>query len=361
VSILFPIQLWNMDGPCRITRLDKGYMNGTYQIEYGDGAKFVGKMYECERENKPRIVREVGMAQQLSGCGLSFQVPEFVALPDRGGERIAKIAAGSGLDHYAVLMTRIEGQHPDLNDPSEQFESGRALAELDIVLSRIPVEPAADRNPSYSEPGRFHPLIDRVERLPELIPADITKLGRLATAIEDILDKLDKTVTGLPRQMIHGDYTNGNRLIRRGIICGVLDFEFHCCEARAMECAVAIGGGPSALWEHGDGWNILEAFAQGYFSLLALEEKEIEAMPTLIRLRRLVMLLCFTARYIQGYDRAEKLGWMLNWMLNAEQWLEGHGNRLTESLHRFNHDEREFMRPTGGAVSKTPRAGNWER
>lgn len=338
MNSLFPIHLWNLNltGPCRITKLDEGYMNGTYLIECGDNTKYIGRIYECERNNTPRMIREIEIAERLSGCGLSFRVPEFVALPDRGGQRIAAIAQESESDRYAVLMTCIEGEHPDLNDPSHQYESGRALAELDIALSQFPAETGMGRNSSYFEPERFHPLIDRVERLPELIPADSIKLNRLAASIDDIFGRLNKTGNGLPRQMIHGDYTNGNRLIRNGKISGIFDFEFHCYEARAMDCAVAIGGGPSALWQHGVGWNILEAFAQGYFSRLRLQEDEIEAVPTLIRLRRLVMLICFTARYVQGYDHADKIGWMVDWMLKADQWLSVHAGQLTEKLHQLN-------------------------
>ena len=70
---------------------------------------------------------------------------------------------------------------------------------------------------------------------------------------------------------------------------------------------------------------MLEAFCRGYFSRMRLLPEEIAALSFLIRLRRCVMFLHMTGRYLRGQASLEIALHGAEGALVLDDWLAQHG------------------------------------
>ncbi|MBW5444893.1 phosphotransferase [Cohnella sp. CFH 77786] len=332
---------WNLPPDCGLRRLDIGFMNETYAVTTPH-SEFILRIYESEGSNIPKMRRENDLVKRLSDNHPPFELPVF--LPGPNGESIMTDPASG---RCAVLMRKIPGVNPDFRNPQGQRASGLALAELQLLLASAFPRLPEQRNPSYTEWNGFHPLITEAADLPNRLPIRPERRDRLIRLADRLSAEISEIHFRLPRQVIHGDYTNGNRLIERDKVRGIIDFEFHCVDARALDPAVALGGGPTAFWEEdGEGWPAAEAFMRGYLERILLTDDELRHFPYLIRLRRWVMFLYFGGRYLQGLDSE---GWMrgiVDWCLQAEDWLNDHERVLVRRL-------TEWKKSIGQAATRT--------
>lgn len=184
------------------------------------------------------MTTENDLLNQLAALHPSFELPVFI--PGSNGEQIVSDPVTG---QNAVLMSKIPGIHHDFADMQGQRASGLALAELQILLAHLFPSLPATRNPSYTEWNFFHPCVTNAADLPNRLQIRPKLRDRLFKFSEGLSAAMSEVHAGLPKQVIHGDYTNGNRLIYRDKVSGILDFEFHCYDARALDPAVALGGG----------------------------------------------------------------------------------------------------------------------
>jgi Ser/Thr protein kinase RdoA (MazF antagonist) len=110
----------------------------------------------------------------------------------------------------------------------------------------------------------------------------------------------------LPHQLIHGDINDSNLLAAKeepSRIAAVLDFEFCTRDLRAMEPAVVVSG----LLEADRSRDAVPALLEGYARRVRLTLAEAEAIPRLVRLRKLDVFVHFLGRYLDGVDGDEAL------------------------------------------------------
>ncbi|WP_172250734.1 phosphotransferase [Saccharibacillus deserti] len=308
----------------------KGWNNTTRFVKH-EGSKYVLRVYETHRE-PDRILFEHEVLLHLAEAGLTFRTP----VPQSGldGSTLVQLEDGSG--RYACLFGYIDGTRPADEDRRPLRAFGQAAGELSAALSRIETRLAPAYRPYY-ELEQAYPLCtpERVAAfgsgsgLPAGLSGVEPELGYLSAVYRGILQQTDK-LRHLPHQLVHGDLNASNMLIRTGepdTIEALLDFEFCTYDVRAMEAAVLLSGLPR--WERGLP-DPMALCGDGFRRHAPLEAAEIEAVPLLMRLRKVDVFLHFLTRYWEGTDGIEVLG---------EQILS-----LSGDLKRMDDEEAELLR-----------------
>ncbi|GGO03711.1 homoserine kinase [Saccharibacillus kuerlensis] len=274
----------------------KGWNNTTRFVDYG-GKRFVLRVYETHRDpEKIRFEHEVLL--RLAEEQLSFQTP--VPWLTAAGETIVKLEDGSG--RYGCLFAYIEGRRPDDEDQRPLTSFGEAAGELSAVLAgiRTTLQPAYR---PYYELGEAYPLCDpdRVSAFCAQPPTELAEVASslrlLSESYSDILRELEH-LRNLPHQLVHGDLNASNLLVSEedpSRACALLDFEFCTYDIRAMEAAVILSGLPQ-------GEEAISRFMEGFRIRAALQPEEIEAIPLLMRLRKVDVFLHFLTRYLENTD-----------------------------------------------------------
>jgi len=91
----------------------------------------------------------------------------------------------------------------------------------------------------------------------------------------------------LPRQPIHADYVPRNILLNDQGIAAVLDFSGACVNLRALDVvhgAAAFAQARSSIFD----WQLAFDFLYAYQAQQPLSERELEALPDLLRWRQFV-------------------------------------------------------------------------
>jgi len=276
----------------------RGWNNTTRFVEHG-GRRYVLRVYETHRE-ADRILFEHEVLLRLAEAGLSYRTPVPLRESGGAGETLVRLEDGSG--RYACLFAYIEGMRPADEDTRPMREFGTAAGRLSRALADIRPERTPAYRPYY-ELGEAYPLcgLEQVRAFGAEPPAKLTEvraeLRVLAEAYAEILREVEH-LRNLPHQLIHGDLNASNLLVEPEApehIAALLDFEFCTRDARAMELAVILSGLP-------DEEAAILAFLEGFRAEVKLEPEEIEAVPLLMRLRKVDVFLHFLTRYAEGTD-----------------------------------------------------------
>ncbi len=319
---------WDIGRVIEIKEINQGYMNKTFSIITEDNS-FILRIYESESDIT-KVRREYAMLDYLGNCLLSFEVPTFIM--NNTGDYVYQ-SHENGIT--AILMPLLKGVNPDLSDSKQAYEAGKALGELNKALRRLSEELYKDlgRNPTYAQFRQFHPSVKNIDKIIDQLPTSIEKKQELHKFFQQLDKELDISYYPLfAKQYIHGDYTSGNLLSINGKITGIIDFEFCCYDVRPMDLAIALGGGPIALWEMDQDLTNVGMLTKGYVSVIPLTEEELLSIPFLIRLRRAAMFVYFTARYLNGLDSEEWIKGIVDWVIASEIWLMDNKDRLIDKI-----------------------------
>lgn len=226
----------------------------------------------------------------------------------------------------------LPGTHPDVTNLAQAHAHGQALGEMTLSLERLAPQPVTV---PYGNLAEAHPLVPDPWELPERLPASPEWRERIGRLFADLREQVGELYRSLPQQVIHGDPVPRNALMEHGRVTGVLDFEFCAHDLRAMDLATALGGGPNALRGPEGEMAVLDAIGRGYSSRVRLTPVEVEALPTLIRLRRANMLVRFEGNRRQGLRSEQFINGICFWLLEADNWLKAHGAELVRVAHTW--------------------------
>ncbi|MFC3802474.1 phosphotransferase [Cohnella sp. GCM10012308] len=294
-----PVRRWT------VLEGESGWNNTTRIAENDLGDKRVFRIYETHRD-ADKIAFEHDVLLKLNEAALPFAVPRPIPLPD--GTTFATLADGTG--RYAALFTYTAGNRPDGSVPAVAEAIGEAVGSLSLALRELRPTVAPAYLPCY-ELEQTHPscpgsVIASFCEAPPLAFQDLhgslLQIGEAMRAFRAALE----TVRELPHQLVHGDINDSNLLAdpnEPARLAAILDFEFCTTELRAMEPAVALAG---LIGESGD-LGAAAAFLKGFGRMAPLNVNEIDALPLLMRLRRLDVFVHFLGRYLSGVDEAAVL------------------------------------------------------
>src|SRR5215218_7057216 len=175
---------------------------------------------------------------------------------------------------FAVLLTALEGDQPDIDElDEEQFRQwGVALGRLHASLANCPEEL---RRPNYS----WSALIDRIAKQCNGGPEAIRHEAR---AIRVALAELP--ITPATYGMIHTDFEPDNLIWQQSGIA-MLDFDEYTESWYAADIAKAL----TDRLETGASFDdpLLDAFVAGYRTMFPLTEAQLATVPLMLRLRKL--------------------------------------------------------------------------
>jgi Ser/Thr protein kinase RdoA (MazF antagonist) len=227
-----------------------------------DGARYFLKRLSPWR-NLP-LADEARILMHLAWQGV--RVAEFLPT-DR-----ATLYAAEAEDSF-ILIPRLANDHFDVVElVSLEEKIGGALAELHLALARYPW-PAN----SYTET-----LGESLEREQELmLPPDV------AEGFARRRDSMTAALTDLPTQLIHGDLTPENVLLRRpAAVSGFIDFDHLPLGPRIWDIAKYLSRRIRLRWRQGSQasdlgrLDHLAGFLIGYHKTNPLGAAEIEALPS---------------------------------------------------------------------------------
>lgn len=282
-----------------------GGWNNTTHIIKNKERSCVLRFYDTHRD-RDKIDFEHAVLESIQRRSLSFRVPVLVKTVT--GETIVQLEDGS--ERFACLFEYIEGVSPKDSSAAMAYSFGEVAGELSAILAKIDPRVTPAYRPYY-ELEKSYPVCTRAVILefcnnpPEPfndLTRDLVTLGMAYEEICNVIAGLEE----LPHQLVHGDLNVSNLLVHGNNadqVSALLDFEFCTLDVRAMEPAVIISG----LLGHQEEIESVRKFCAGFSSRRCLLPVEVDAIPVLMRLRKMDVFLHFMSRYLKGTDKTEVL------------------------------------------------------
>jgi homoserine kinase type II len=319
---------WGVAGPWRAEPLARGTNNTVQRIESPTGP-YVLRVYSNTTDTaRLRFEREV--LAHLTEARLPFALP--TPLPTLDGAYFLAVETEHG-KALATLTPYIPGQPPDRDDLDQTTAAGEALGRLTLAMARLdaPAEGVSWR--SSGDLARCHPLVPDPPAAFAETPLPSETRQRLISGYTWLIERMPGHYATLPQQLVHEDFDPGNVLMKGTHVTGVLDFEFCARDLRVMDLAVASTWWPVRHYGTGAEWPIIAALARGYARHITLTDDEIEALPTLFRLRAYTSLIHRLGRSRLGLSRLEDALDRAEAAINREDWVQRNHVRLIDVVH----------------------------
>ncbi len=327
--------IWDLPRGCVVAPLARGgYNNLLFGVRPSDDAPIshVLRVYG-NHGNARHIEHELAVLLQLQRAKLPFQIPA----PEitRRGEMCATFATDEG-PKLMVLLPFLKGTNPVTSDLPHARAVGTALAQLLKALKKVDVRGLRLPPPACAL-ERVHPLVPE----PTLALEDLAGLldERLCVDTREILERtVDATQSCWSRlgsQLTHGDIIPGNVLVEGNTVSAILDFENCSLNPPAMDLAGALD---TWLWDtlgRDELWLRLDALGRGFSEVTRLSEKEITALPTLIRLRNAVVLIHLVGRFHGGLTPLIDVESWAQTFVQIDDWLSENGDRICERAAKW--------------------------
>ena len=321
-------QTWLIPKPWRLHPIAQGVNNQTQVVETPTG-RFILRAYGSDRSLE-HIRYELEVLRVLQGKILPFQVPSPV--PTANSEPFAI------LDGTVTTLTRwLSGSIPSGDNLQQALTAGQSLAELVDVLADIQMNTSSQISP-FPPSGDFDGWagvpIDPVQTIKDL-PLTKEDKKRILTLLEETQAVTIPLYQTLPQQIIHRDYDQSNILMNGNSVTGVLDFEFCGYDLRILDLTYALSKWPAGLWGTGKEWEVLDYFGRGYLKRQKILSEELEAIPSVLRLRAITSLFFRFGRYAQGLETQEDMFEQIQEKLKDEAWLQTNEMKLLQHARNW--------------------------
>jgi Ser/Thr protein kinase RdoA (MazF antagonist) len=294
--------------------------NNIVQIVHTGDGRFMWKQYAAVHE-VASIRYEHRLLTGLAESNISFAVP--APIRTRQGTFLERQG-----NSWGALTHFFAGERCNPERLAEVELLGAATGELQRMLREVPTEP---------RPGRslFGALFDFPRPTVEPLSLTPQQIGAPSTHDNDALcgwwreegAQLEAFFKGayrsLPWQVCHNDVTPANVLLAQGRVVAVLDFEFACPAAPALDVAMGLRM-TMRIWENREPWEAVRRYMQGYNGFVNLTAAEIDALPMLLRLRSAIPILWW-----MGRDPSQVLR-SIGYLQNMTHWLDRHQEQLIE-------------------------------
>lgn len=321
-----------------------GRNNTLYGIRTGNGS-FIQKIYQCPgSDDLPSIRYEHALLNTVANSEVSFYVPQ--PIPDNNGEILHHCPDG-----WSIVYPWFPGRRLNPCDLDEVALLGDTIGQLHVALQHYPIEPRPGR-PMFTTFFDFPtPKHDPFTLTPQQLRiADDAHSRDLLSWWRDEAKRLHAfvqiTYRTLPWQTCHNDVSPNNVLIDDGRVSTVLDFEFATPAARALDVAMGLRM-TMRVWENPEPWESIYAFFRSYSPWIQLTEAELQALPTLIRLRNVMGLLWWLGRDLEHEWILTLIGYHQNYV----HWLAQHESQFLDVITvvrpidtgNFNHVQRTSL------------------
>jgi homoserine kinase type II len=309
------LDAWDLPRPRELIRSAFGMSNESYFVKSAAG-EHVLRVYLAKPLSGIRFEHEI--LRRLIDADLPFRTPR--PLPTSGGDTVALDIESA---RHCALFPRIPGETLDDGDPVAVARAAEAFARLDLALASIGRTdlPA----PVFAGDLRaMHPAVTELTELDEVI-------GRPGREMVDrAAESAGPIYASLPTQLIHGDFSFGNVLMRAGRIRGIVDFEYAGRDIRAAELA----GGLSSAIARNARETLWRPLLRGYLGKLQLDPAEIAALPALVNLHWAVIVVWWAGRSLEGRPFPDGPAVLVDRALAVERWVSDRGPELVAEALR---------------------------
>jgi homoserine kinase type II len=303
------LDTWALPRPRELTRATRGISNATWFVR-SDAGDHVLRLYLNKRVEQIRLEHE--LLRRLATADLTFRTPK--PLETEAGDTLA-IEVDSA--HPAALFRRIEGEPLDDEDAAGIAKAAAAFARLDIALAGIDRTDVS--SPLFSGDLRtVHTAITDLAQVEEIAGSQAMQLAYEAGESAAVI------YSSLPTQLIHGDFSLGNVLVRAGRVRGILDFEYAGRNVRAME----LGGVLRNLLMKDDRQRLWGSALHAYLGTLPLDPMELAALPALVLLHSAIVVVWLAGRALEGQSTPQALDQYVDQALTLREWIRNNGPQL---------------------------------
>nr|WP_263326366.1 phosphotransferase [Neobacillus sp. Marseille-Q6967] len=319
LSHYFPAGSWDI-------RAGNSGANNTTRFVTVQNENYVLRIYETHQDEE-KVMFEHAVLTALGNSPTRFSIPELILT--KGKHTIVKTPDGK----IASLFRYLEGTNPSLEDPIQIQSYGKIVGELTFSLEKLKINQNPVYRPYY-ELESSHPRcpLDKVIRFCMSPSAELTELKPELRFIASRLNAFQEYVPSLimlPHQLVHGDLNGSNILInKKGLVTSILDFEFTTYDLRVMELGVCLSDFIRPSLETTWVMERIEAFLEGYGSVLKLTENEINLLPVLVELRSLDVFIHFLGRYWDQIEPSDILKATIKKAVKRSEWLQENQGKL---------------------------------
>ena len=325
---------WSIAGPWQLTPLSGGTNSLVWRAEATDHTYYMLRLIPGESAT-PGLSHEAALLAAISAYNLPFKLP--LPIKTRAGDLFAACEQENGQSALAVLTPFLAGRPlnrvADRNDITLTRLAAKALAQLDLALAHLPTNLAGYGNQALQSFGQFeliHPLVpDPVAALSQL-PVEREQIETLRAILATTQQQVPSLYRNLPQQYLHRDYGPSNVLVEGQEITAILDFEFAGRDLRVLDLCIALSWWPFFLFDSGQEWPLIDAFATTYLASFPLRADELQALPALFRLRDIASFIYRFGRYLAGREKPERMQNRVQHALWREAWLTANEKTLQE-------------------------------
>lgn len=328
---------WPFLGPpetLTLTPMTGGTNNTLYRVtSVVPGAPAYALRLAAPHHDERHMRLEYSVLTALERQGLPFAVPTPILTAD--GAPWASLALANHPTRTS-LTRQIRGVRPAPSDLALTVSCGEAIGALDGALASVTLDEqeAAISWRSAGALDRISPFVPDPLTAFETLDISAGERERLRAGYEYVAGALPALYTALPQHLVHEDPDPGNVLTEDGRVTGVLDFEFLARDLRVADLTIALVWWPESVRESGGEWPVIAALARGYARSLHLTAPEIDAIPTLYRMRGYTSLIHRMGRALQGVSPMEHTVARARAALRWQDWLDANGARLVETVAR---------------------------
>ncbi|WP_110514290.1 phosphotransferase [Herpetosiphon llansteffanensis] len=328
------IEQFNLIAPVQVVAQLPSVNHQNLHLQTANG-DFVLKYYAVDHD-EAALFYEQQLVRWLSWRPTSFAVP----MPLRGRSIYYTLNVG---DILYTLTPFIAGEapefrllpngqhHPAINQWA--YAMGTALGELQTLLQARPVQ---HRRPY----ALFQSLLNYAKPRYDSLQLAAAQFGGSASDAElwawwrseaaNLMAFVANEYPALPQQVCHNDFAPPNILMRDERVTAILDFEFSCPAARALDVAMALRMTMQLDSNPANPWVVAEQFCRGYAEWIKLTPQEIVAMPQLIGLRTAIPLIWAISK--PELPSHTSLAQAIGRMQASKTWMNNHQDQLSELL-----------------------------
>lgn len=330
------IKQFDLIAPVQVVAQFPSVNHQSIQLRAANG-DFVIKVYATDQDEATRRYGHM-LVQWLSWRPASFTVP----LPLRG-RSIDYSHYNYNSNRFYSITPYIAGETPEfrlLNNGQYHaailtwaYAMGTALGELHTLLQ---ARPAQQRRPlalfqsllTYAQP-RYDPLQLSAAQVGGSSD-DEALWAWWRSEATSLMAFVANEYPDLPQQLCHNDFAPPNLLMRDGRVAAILDFEFACPAARALDVAMALRMIMQLDSNPQNSWAMAEQFCCGYAEWITLTAQEIAAMPQLIGLRTAIPLIWAVSKTER--PNPTSLVQAIRRMQASKVWMNNHQTQLIDLL-----------------------------
>ncbi len=321
---------WRLNPPLDIEPIATGTNNLSFLVRSGTGW-FVLKCSQAVG-SVDRSVFEHALLSAMADRTLPFSVPSSVQTIS-GGTSV-EITRGADASRFA-LFHHIAGHAARFGNRADAFRCGVALADLDEAMAGVRLDPTTPVPATFGDLRSIHPAVPDPILAIQAEFRDSVQATALATITLRTEERWQRSTSGWPAQLIHGDYYPTNTLMELDRVSGILDFEFAGTGHRAMDFAIGLGAFSTRNWDDGCAWPLVDSFAQGYLQRTPLSSEELAAVPMLLRFREATSFIHWLGHSMQGSSTENDIHARARRLLALDRWLEADQGKLANRLERI--------------------------